>query len=76
MAFDWGTPTNNVEDTAPLFGVTAWCLYRWLPKDDCPVKVLRVGRKIRVLTASVRRVLLLEEGPASPGTGLGEKVTP
>jgi hypothetical protein len=61
MAFDWNAPTNSVEDTAPLFGIVPWTFYRWIPKDDCPVRVLRVGRKLRVVTESVRRVLLLEE---------------
>jgi hypothetical protein len=74
MAFDWDQATNSVEDTAPELGVVPWTLYRWLPKDDCPIKVLRVGRKIRVITASVRRVLLLEEGPSSSGAGLGDEV--
>jgi hypothetical protein len=61
MAFNWDQATNSVEDTSPLFGVVAWTFYRWIQKDDCPVKVLRVGRKLRVVTASVRRALLLEE---------------
>ena len=77
MAFDWNAPTNSVQDSAPLFGVTAWCFYRWIKTPACPVRVVEVGRKLRVVTGSIRHVLLVEEGgTGSPGTGLGDEVTP
>jgi hypothetical protein len=74
MPFDWDQATNSVMDTAPELGVVPWTLYQLIRRGDCPVKVIRVGRKLRVITASCRRVLLLEEGPSSPGPHLGDEV--
>jgi hypothetical protein len=61
MAFDWESPTNSVEDTAALIGCSTWCLYGLIRRGQSPVPVIHVGRKIRVITAGVRRVLLLDD---------------
>jgi hypothetical protein len=59
MAFDWSAKTNSVPDTAEELGCSAWELYALIRRDESPVPIIRLGRKIVVPTAGLRRLLLL-----------------
>ena len=64
MAFDRNSPTNSVPDTALLLGCSGWELYALIKRDESPVPIVRLGRKIRVITAPVLRLLQIEEAPS------------
>jgi hypothetical protein len=57
-------PAIGVKTCAQAFGVHPTTMYEYLARDDCPLSVLRIGRKIRVRTVSVWRHLGL--APAAP----------
>jgi excisionase family DNA binding protein len=49
-------PTCSVEEAADLLGVGRGTLYEAIRRDEFP-GVLRVGRRIRISTAALRRFL-------------------
>lgn len=51
------TPTMPVSTLADLFGVSTWSMYQSIRRGECPVPVVRVGRRIVVPTAPVRELL-------------------
>lgn len=55
------TPTLTVEQTAEILGVSPGALYGSIRRNESPFPVLRVGRRVLVPTAGLRRVLLLDE---------------
>jgi excisionase family DNA binding protein len=55
------TPTVDVPTAAELLGIHADTAYAAIRNDEFPVTVVRVGRKIRVVTASLRRLLEVED---------------
>jgi excisionase family DNA binding protein len=55
-------PTLSPEEAAPWLGVSRSTLYESIKLGTCPVKVIRVQRRIRVLTSSL--IKLLEDGEA------------
>lgn len=50
-------PTVSVPEAAHLLGVSAWTLYEAIKRDQSPVRILRVGKKIRVQTVDLLRVI-------------------
>jgi hypothetical protein len=50
-------PTVNVEDGALALGVSRATLYAAIAAGVSPVEVITVGRRYKVLTASLLRVL-------------------
>ncbi len=57
-------PAIDVRTCARAFGVHPTTMYDYLAREDCPLSVLRIGRKIRIRTVSVWRHLGL--APATP----------
>lgn len=57
-------PAIDVRTCARAFGVHPTTMYDFLARADCPLSVLRIGRKIRVRTVSVWSHLGL--APAAP----------
>jgi len=58
----------DVTPAAAVLGVSRSNLYESIKNGSCPVKTIRVNRRIKVLTASLIRVLELEDdGAARPG---------
>jgi excisionase family DNA binding protein len=57
------TPTVDVPTAASLIGVHSDTAYAAIRAGEFPATVVRVGRKIRVTTASLRRLLELEDAP-------------
>lgn len=55
------TPTTTVEVTAYLLGVAPWTLYKAIREGTAPVPVIKVGKRIVVPTAAVRRLLTAGE---------------
>lgn len=55
------TPTIDVRWAAQLAGVGRNTLYDSIKNGDCPFKVIAVGRRLRVQTASVLDVLGLRD---------------
>jgi excisionase family DNA binding protein len=53
-------PTLSPEETAPWLGVSRSTLYESIKNGTCPVRTIRVQRRIRVLTSSL--IQLLESG--------------
>jgi excisionase family DNA binding protein len=62
-----GPPTLSPEQTAPYLGVGRSTIYAAIAANEFPVKVIRVKRRLRVVTASL--IALLEDtkaaGPAA-----------
>jgi excisionase family DNA binding protein len=56
-------PTMSVREAAPLLGVSAASLYRAVHESRSPVKTIRVGSRVLVVTADLRRVLNLDGDP-------------
>lgn len=50
-------PTLGVNEVAPLFHCSTWALYEAIKRDDFPVPVLRIGRKIRIPTQPLLELL-------------------
>lgn len=50
----------NVEDYARAFGISRAGAYESIRAGTCPVRVVKVGGRIKVVTASILRVLDLE----------------
>lgn len=59
-----GPPTLDVTPTAEHLGVSRAALYEAIKRGDAPVATIRVGSRIKVLTASVIEVLRCGDGPA------------
>jgi predicted DNA-binding transcriptional regulator AlpA len=53
-------PTLSPGETAPWLGVSRSTFYESIKNGTCPVKVIRVQSRIRVLTSSL--IQLLESG--------------
>lgn len=51
------TPTCSIEEAAQVAGVSAWALYKAVRAGESPFPVIRIGRRIRVLVAPLRRAL-------------------
>jgi hypothetical protein len=51
------TPTVNIEDAALALGVSRSGLYAAVREGTCPVAVIEVGRRKKVLTHSLLQVL-------------------
>lgn len=41
-------PTIDVPKAAELLGCSTWALYEAIRANDAPIKVLRIGRRIRI----------------------------
>ncbi|MFF0704990.1 helix-turn-helix domain-containing protein [Streptomyces tendae] len=59
-------PTASVAEAAAASGYSAAHLYRAIAKGECPFQTIRVGGKIRIITASLIRVLSGEPDPVPP----------
>lgn len=47
----------NVEDYARAFGISRAYAYDSIRQDDCPVRTVKVGGRIKVLTHSILNAL-------------------
>lgn len=63
VAFDDLPPTLSVEEAAELVGVGRNAAYRAAHRGDIPA--FRVGRKLRIPTAGLLRLLGIDQAPAS-----------
>lgn len=54
---DGAGPTMSVPDVAKIFGISRDCAYRLAVRDELGVRVLRLGRRMRIPTADVRKLL-------------------
>lgn len=61
-ALDGAGPTMSVPDFAKIFGISRDSAYRLAVRDELGVRVLRLGRRMRIPTADVRRLLGESEG--------------
>jgi excisionase family DNA binding protein len=55
------TPTVDVPTAAEFLGVHAQTLYAAIRAGESPVTVVKIGRKQRVVTAALVRLLELDE---------------
>ncbi|MGH4013154.1 MAG: helix-turn-helix domain-containing protein [Pseudonocardiaceae bacterium] len=55
-------PTVSVPETATVLGISSDTAYALAKRGELGVRVLRYGRKLRVPTADLRRVLGIEDG--------------
>ena len=73
-----GRPTNraqrrhpetlDAEELAARLGVSTWTVYESARRGDCPVRPIKVGRRLVWPKAQVDRLLgLHDEGPAEAG---------
>lgn len=60
-------PTVGIELVAKCFGIHRTTAYEFAKRGELGVPVLRVGRRLRVPTAELRRVLGLNEGDDNLG---------
>ena len=51
------TPTTDIATAAEVLGIGRTTAYRLALQGDFPCKVIRVGRRYRVVTADLRRLL-------------------
>ena len=58
------SPTCRVAEAALVIGVSEWALRRAINSGDAPVPVIRLGRRIIVPVAPLRRLLGLDEEAA------------
>ncbi|MFJ7242838.1 helix-turn-helix domain-containing protein [Streptomyces olivaceus] len=56
IAASWA-PTASVADAAAASGYSKAHLYRAISRGECPFRTIQVGGKIRIITASLVRVL-------------------
>lgn len=59
------TPTINVAQTAALFGVSKWALYKGAKEGTLPVQPLKVGSQLRWPTGLVLSALGLDREPGA-----------
>ncbi len=60
-------PTITVPEAAELLGLSTTALYAAIRAGECPVKVLRIGRRIVVPTRPLLELLgLAESDPTDP----------
>jgi excisionase family DNA binding protein len=52
--------TTTVEEAAELLSVSSWALYKAIREGQSPVPIIRVGRRILVPTAHLRRLVGIE----------------
>lgn len=55
-------PTLSIDETAIVLGISRGCVYEAVHTGDVPV--LRFGRRMRVPTAALRRMLALDRDAA------------
>jgi len=55
------TPTTTVKVAAEVLGVAEWSLYNAIREGTAPFPVVRVGRRLVVPTAPLRRLLGVAE---------------
>ena len=49
--------TLTVDELAAALGVSAWTVYESVRRGECPVRPIRVGRRILFARAAVEQVL-------------------
>jgi predicted DNA-binding transcriptional regulator AlpA len=59
-----GPPTLSPEECVPYLGVGRSTIYAAIAADEFPLKVIRVRRRLRIVTSSLIR--LLEDEAAGP----------
>ncbi len=57
--------TTTVEEAAELLSVSSWTLYKAIRQGQSPVPVIRVGRRILVPTAHLRRLVGIDANQES-----------
>ncbi len=57
--------TCTVEEAAKILGVSPWAFYKSIRAGNPPVQIVRVGRRVIVPTANLRKILGLS-GEAAP----------
>lgn len=57
--------TVGIEDVAKCFGIARGTAYDLANRGELGVRVLRLGKRLRVPTADLRRVLGLDDEPDS-----------
>jgi len=62
-------PTLTVREAANALGVSGATAYRSIQDGTFPVATVRVGSRVAVCTSDLRRVLHLNDPPASNGNG-------
>ena len=51
------SPTTTVEQAAEVLNVAPWTLYKAIREGTAPVPAIRVGKRILIPTAALRRLL-------------------
>lgn len=69
-------PTLSVREAAPLLGVSPATLFRAIAEDRSPVAFVKVGTRVQIITADLRRVLHLPDSPANGGDGCDDPDEP
>ena len=54
-------PTVSIAETAQVLGISPELAYELAARDELGVRVLRLGRRWRVLTADLRRTVGLDD---------------
>jgi len=57
------TPTTTVETASRVLEVAPWTLYKTIREGTAPFPVIRVGKRVLIPTAALRRLL---DGEVSP----------
>ena len=60
-------PTVGVSVAAEAAGVSAWAMYQAIKAGESPFPIIRVGRAIRVPSASLRQILGLSSPSGEDG---------
>lgn len=60
-------PTLDVRPTAELIGISGAALYEAIRRGDAPVRAIRVGGRIKIVTASVVELLCGSPDPVRSG---------
>jgi len=57
-------PTMALDDLVPILGMGRSSIYNAVARGEIPV--IRLGRRLRVPTAALRRMLQLDDGGGAP----------
>lgn len=58
-------PTISITDTAKVLGISRGTAYDLARRDELGVQVIRLGRSLRVSTASLRQLVNADGEPAA-----------